>query len=246
MDDEEAGVTIDERTRSALARLTASEKECLRRRLLPQTAKEMAIDLGVSPHAVEKRLKMARAKLGVGSSLQAARLLVASEDQKLVPHAPDLAPPTAKRDAPARPGGRRRWLITGGITMSIAIAAAIAFTLTGTPEPMAQDAPKPGGTERVPATPETAAAFLGSSFDTMDRDKSGYLEGTETPRITQRGGPANSPAPVQQIDLRRGAAMFIARNDLNGDGKVSRAEFIEANRPMIEANGVPARWKPRS
>ena len=48
----------------ALARLTENEKICLRRRLLPQTAKEMAIDLGISPHAVEKRLKMARAKLG--------------------------------------------------------------------------------------------------------------------------------------------------------------------------------------
>ncbi len=47
-----------------IARLTENEKICLRRRLLPQTAKEMAADLGISPHAVEKRLKMARAKLG--------------------------------------------------------------------------------------------------------------------------------------------------------------------------------------
>ena len=52
--------TIDARTQAALARLTDNEKECLRRRLLQQTAKEMALDLGVSPHAVEKRLKMAR------------------------------------------------------------------------------------------------------------------------------------------------------------------------------------------
>lgn len=75
----------------ALARLTANEKECLRRRLLPQTAKEMATDLGISPHAVEKRLKMARAKLGVSSSLAAARLLAgAEEDQLMAPHIPDL------------------------------------------------------------------------------------------------------------------------------------------------------------
>lgn len=76
----------------ALARLTANEKECLRRRLLPQTAKEMANDLGISVHAVEKRLKMARAKLGVSSSLAAARLLAgAEEDQLLVPHILDLS-----------------------------------------------------------------------------------------------------------------------------------------------------------
>ncbi|NML06838.1 EF-hand domain-containing protein [Sphingomonas sp. G-3-2-10] len=241
MDGEEAGVTIDERTRSALARLTASEKECLRRRLLPQTAKEMAIDLGISPHAVEKRLKMARAKLGVGSSLQAARLLIASEDQKLVPHAPDLVPAAANRDAPARPGGRRRWLIFGAITMSIILAATLALTLAGTPEPIAQDAPRPGGTERVPATPEIAAAFLGDSFDTMDRNKSGFLEPEEMPRMTVRskGGPSGA------IDPKGAQALFTARNDLNRDGKVSRAEFIEATRPMIEAGGVPAKWKPR-
>jgi len=81
----------DKQAEAAVARLTANEKECLRRRLLPQTAKEMATDLGISPHAVEKRLKMARAKLGVSSSLAAARLLAgAEEDQLLVPHIPDL------------------------------------------------------------------------------------------------------------------------------------------------------------
>ncbi|SFN66377.1 LuxR C-terminal-related transcriptional regulator [Sphingomonas sp. OK281] len=82
---------IDKQREAALARLTANEKECLRRRLLPQTAKEMATDLGISPHAVEKRLRMARAKLGVSSSLAAARLLAgAEEDQLLVPHISDL------------------------------------------------------------------------------------------------------------------------------------------------------------
>jgi DNA-binding CsgD family transcriptional regulator len=81
----------DKQAEAALAKLTANEKECLRRRLLPQTAKEMATDLGISPHAVEKRLKMARAKLGVSTSLAAARLLASAEgDQLLVPHIPDL------------------------------------------------------------------------------------------------------------------------------------------------------------
>src|SRR5690606_39999059 len=84
-------VTIDAQMLAALARLTDNEKECLRRRLRQQTAKEMALDLGVSPHAVEKRLKMARAKLGLSSSLEAARLLAAAEGyQQTGPHAADL------------------------------------------------------------------------------------------------------------------------------------------------------------
>ncbi|HSG35077.1 MAG TPA: sigma factor-like helix-turn-helix DNA-binding protein, partial [Sphingomonadaceae bacterium] len=66
---------IDEAMSAALERLTDNEKICLRRRLSHQTAKEMALDLGISPHAVEKRLKMARAKLGLSSSLEAARVL---------------------------------------------------------------------------------------------------------------------------------------------------------------------------
>ncbi len=79
--------------RAALARLTENEKSCLRRRLLPQTAKEMALELGVSPHAIEKRLKMARAKLGVSSSLHAARLLALFEEgyQRAGPEPSDLA-----------------------------------------------------------------------------------------------------------------------------------------------------------
>jgi DNA-binding CsgD family transcriptional regulator len=98
---------------AALARLTANEKECLRRRLLPQTAKEMVIDLGISPHAVEKRLKMARAKLGVSSSLAAARLLAgAEEDQLLVPHISDLP------DGPNQSQG-------GDVAVPSALAASI-------------------------------------------------------------------------------------------------------------------------
>jgi hypothetical protein len=44
---------IDARMQAALARLTENEKECLRRRLQQQMAKEMALELGVSPHGVD-------------------------------------------------------------------------------------------------------------------------------------------------------------------------------------------------
>jgi DNA-binding CsgD family transcriptional regulator len=233
--------------RASIARLTENEKECLRRRLLPQTAKEMAIELGVSPHAVEKRLKMARTKLGLSSSLQAARLLVHAEAHPLVPHAPDLAAdPVAPHPDPVA-GGRRRWWI-GGIAMSITIAAAaLALTLHGGPAPQ-QSAPAPQQKMKmydgpfVPATPEQATAFIAQSFAMMDKDKSGYLEADEAPRASV----SVNNGPRKDVGAEQGGRMFLARFDTNGDGKVSKDEYIAARRPMVLATGIPANWKPRS
>ncbi|MEL7689907.1 helix-turn-helix transcriptional regulator [Citromicrobium bathyomarinum] len=64
---------------AAVARLTDKERECLRLWLGHATAKEIAIRLGVTHHAVEKRLKSARHKLGVASSLEAARIFARAE-----------------------------------------------------------------------------------------------------------------------------------------------------------------------
>jgi DNA-binding CsgD family transcriptional regulator len=115
--------TIDARMQAALTRLTDNEKECLRRRLRQQTAKEMALDLGVSPHAVEKRLKMARAKLGLSSSLEAARLLAAVDQRQLTgPQRSDLEPePHPRQMRFTRP------LVVGGIAMAILAATLIAL-----------------------------------------------------------------------------------------------------------------------
>lgn len=233
-------VTLDERTRSALGRLTESEKTCLRRRLLPQTAKEMAIDLGVSPHAIEKRLKMARTKLGLSSSLEAARLLAVAESQLPVPQPSDLSPSAEPRDADATPGGKRRWII-GGTAMGITIAAALALQFAGGTAPPQDKQP------RIPATPEKAAAFLGESFDLMDRNKSGFLDPEEAPRTAVRIRPKGGPTgPMREVDPARVYAMLLARTDRDGDGKISREEYISDARAMIEATGIPANWKPRS
>ena len=77
--------------RGLLSRLTEREKVCLRQWLQHKSAKEIAADLGISHHAVEKRLKMARIKLGATSSLEAARMLVEVEGYgQAVPQSPDL------------------------------------------------------------------------------------------------------------------------------------------------------------
>src|SRR3954452_1967871 len=79
--------------RDPLSRLTQREKVCLRQWLQHKSAKEIAADLGISHHAVEKRLKMARTKLGATASLEAARMLGESEGYGLaVAQSPDLAP----------------------------------------------------------------------------------------------------------------------------------------------------------
>jgi DNA-binding CsgD family transcriptional regulator len=78
--------------RDSLSRLTERERVCLRQWLQHRSAKEIAADLGISHHAVEKRLKMARTKLGATSSLEAARMLAETEGYgQAVPQSPDLA-----------------------------------------------------------------------------------------------------------------------------------------------------------
>ncbi len=77
--------------RRSLSRLTEREKVCLRQWLQHKSAKEIAADLGISHHAVEKRLKMARTKLGATSSLEAARMLRDAEGYgQAVAQSPDL------------------------------------------------------------------------------------------------------------------------------------------------------------
>ena len=229
---------MDERMRAAIARLTENEKECLRRRLLPQTAKEMALELHVSPHAVEKRLKMARTKLGLPSSLQAARLLAQVESQPLVPQASDLHfDGDPSHPMPIAGGLRRQWI--GGITaMSILVAAALALSLTGG---SAQQEHAFNHVPLVPATTEQATAFLGRSFEILDRNHSGFVEAEEAPptSLGPRGGPRRMVSP------ELAGAMFLSRFDRDGDGKVGRVEYISGNLPAILAAGIPANWRPR-
>jgi DNA-binding CsgD family transcriptional regulator len=54
--------------------LSRRQQDCLSGVLNLKSAKEIARDLGISPHAVEKHLKVCRQKLGVSTSAEAARL----------------------------------------------------------------------------------------------------------------------------------------------------------------------------
>lgn len=119
-------------TNDRIVKLTEREKVCLRLWLQHKSAKEIATDLQITHHAVEKRLKIARMKLGATSSLEAARLLDAAERYgSTVAHIPDLVLPST---APQSKVDLK--LIIGGIVMSLIAAVALVFAI----QPSSQEA----------------------------------------------------------------------------------------------------------
>jgi DNA-binding CsgD family transcriptional regulator len=62
-----------------LAALTDGQRDCLRLVYNHLTSKDIARILGVSPHTVDMRLRLAMKVLSVGSRIEAARLLVQAE-----------------------------------------------------------------------------------------------------------------------------------------------------------------------
>lgn len=158
---------IDESTRAAILRLTIAERECLKRCLDHQTAKQMAIDLGISPHAVEKRLKMARAKLGLSSSLEAAKL-VESVDQcgRLVPGSSDLSPGNARPDEGGSIAASRNetawitrrhlvYVVSGAMLMIFVAAAALLILVQSSGAIEGQATPSARATPASPAAPSS-------------------------------------------------------------------------------------------
>jgi DNA-binding CsgD family transcriptional regulator len=252
------GVIIDERTQAALARLTANEKECLRRRLRQQTAKEMALELGVSPHAVEKRLKMARTKLGLSSSLEAARLLTATEAyQRTGPQAADV--PFARRASEKR---HHRPLFLGGLVMTLVAAAIIAIAAQSSGS-VADAGTAPDNFRMLPAsdfvdgTPEELRAYAEERFRTMDQDGSGFVERGEAPvpqiRLTDAswagpGQPTREWIEQQQsravpLDPVMARAAYISQGDTNADGKLSFDEYLTIRNRGFDAKQVPVSWR---
>ena len=140
--------------RDLLSRLTEREKVCLRKWLQHKSAKEIATDLGISHHAVEKRLKMARTKLHATSSLEAARMLGEAEGYgQPVPQSPDLV-----SHAPAVHSAAHR--LTVGVAVMILIGA-IALGLLLQPAPSShagsrESGGRPGKLEITPGGAPTA------------------------------------------------------------------------------------------
>ena len=212
---------LDAKTRAALAQLTEREKDCLRRRLYPQTAKEMALEIGVSPHAVEKRLKTACAKLNVSTSLEAGRLLEAYEKgAQLISQPPGFGCNGQRQDPFLN---RPFWF---GVCATILFSIALSlFLIVSKGSGLSLDFPQPD--EIVLSAPAT--------FKSLDKDKSGFLEGLEHPAILRAAGQPELKQGPDGISLeartftidntKRVQQRFYAEADRNGDLKVSPAEF---------------------
>jgi DNA-binding CsgD family transcriptional regulator len=230
------------------SRLTEREKEALRLWLDRRTAEEIALDLGISHHAVEKRLKMARTKLGAATSLEAARILAEAEGYgQTVTGLTDLA-----ADAPVTPMSRQssrpmigKWSLSTMIGMSTA-AAALLIGSQGT-SAIDPDAPAPA----LERSLEQEIAAAHSLFERMDRDSSGILEQAEFVEpfsevhsresdpsgqlvIVEKGELRGRVVDPQTIKLAPRGETFIERRramfrliDRNEDGAIDKEEFAQ-------------------
>lgn len=94
-----------EARQAALVRLTPQERECLKLVAEQRSSKEIAHVLGISKASVDTYCNRARAKLGVSSRREAARIVRALEAERTAqPSAP--APVEAEERAPSKSG---RW-----------------------------------------------------------------------------------------------------------------------------------------
>jgi len=218
--------------RNGLSRLTEREKECLRLWLQHKTAKEIALDLGISHHAVEKRLKMARIKLDAGSSLEAARMLGEAEGYGLtVAHSPEV-----ESEAPTPDKWFTRPLALGVMTM-ILLATATAFLLSqaSTVEATATDNSDVPEILMVMATPEQIEDHIAEQFAEFDADGSGFIEESEGPRSI--GAACCNMAPRDELTGQAAWQFFIDQNEDDGDNRISHAEFRNVRYDAMLKNG---------
>jgi DNA-binding CsgD family transcriptional regulator len=199
-------------TEDATTRLTTREKEVLRAWLDHKSAKQIALDLGITHHAVEKRLKMARTKLGAASSLEAARMLAGAEGYgPAVAGSPDLSP---------TPPTRRSWfhrpLVIGGIAVFALTALGLALAAA-----YPSDAP----------TEIEIDGDLAKLFAHHDTNDSGFLENPESPFVEiafvdEAGSePLDGEAIITAGTDPDQIAEFYETADTDGDERISLAEF---------------------
>jgi DNA-binding CsgD family transcriptional regulator len=83
----------------AVSRITVGQRDCLRLVMLHKSSKDIARELGISPHTVDQRLRTAIRTLGVSNRFEAARVFASSEPtnpyQRAVYQSPHVAPSAA-------------------------------------------------------------------------------------------------------------------------------------------------------
>jgi DNA-binding CsgD family transcriptional regulator len=214
--------------RDSLSRLTEREKVCLRQWLNHMSAKEIAAHLGISHHAVEKRLKMARTKLGATSSLEAARMLGEAEGYgQAVAHSPDLVPEAL----PLHSGLTRStifgvaiMILVGAIALALLLQPATFSQAANNPPAAAAPGERASAPALVPAAGTEAAlrrlvAGLASGSPDYSRLSAGFAE-------------------VVRRDLPRTRPLFSAMGELKSMTFRGRGEMGDDIYGLVFANGA--------
>jgi DNA-binding CsgD family transcriptional regulator len=83
-----------------IAKLSEGQLDCLRLVAQHLSSKEIAVELGISPHTVDQRIRQALHVLGVDRRAQAARLVVQQQDpyQRLIHQPPYIEAPGGQDD----------------------------------------------------------------------------------------------------------------------------------------------------
>ena len=212
--------------RDPLSKLTEREKVCLREWLNHKSAKEIAADLGISHHAVEKRLKLARAKLNATSSLEAARMLRQAEGyDQAVTQSPDLV----SKALPLHSGFRR--LAALGVAIMILVGAIIlglllqpaTFSQAAKDQPAGQHEEQGSGPREVPtAGTETALRTLVAGLASGSPDYNKL-----SPRF----------AELVRQDLPRTQPLFSAMGELKSVNFRERGDMGDDVYDLVFANG---------
>ena len=203
----------DEEAALLVSRLTIKERECLIRWLNHETAKQIALTLGISHHAVEKRLKSARAKLGVGSSIEAAQMLARVEGYgQTVSQSSDLSD-----EASAVHTKRSNPLKIGALIMTpiLAVLATIALQADLAVPP--------------------AEYGIAVEADSLTVHDSGQVDAFTVVRL--RGQADGQDNPTDE-ELTEYLDEQFRKFDNDGNGSIESGEFPTA--VAVETGGVPA------
>jgi hypothetical protein len=97
------------------------------------------------------------------------------------------------------------------------------------------------------ATPDEIHMFVAEGFDLMDKDHSGFIERGEAPVGGIGFQKPGTGGKSTWITGTAGQALWISNGDKDGDGKMSKDEYIAWMYPIWSQWGaLPAFWKPRT
>ena len=145
------------------AALTEKEKETLRLMVRGHDAKSAANELSLSVHTINERLKMARRKLEVTSSREAARLVLEREGSDpeyfVSEDLGDVVDERAGEDARATAANPARRMIIAEVLLMLTLAAVVALAATSATHEPPVDTP-PEQVARDHANEEAAREWL--------------------------------------------------------------------------------------